>query len=380
MTDTSAVRSRIVVVPGMHRAGTSVVARALQTLGLDLGDALMSADARMNARGFFEDTDVVRLDDALLDALGADWKSTALLADTDWDGPALAQARSEARVLLERKLARTGSFACKDPRIPRLLPLWQRVFGALGVDDAYVIAVRHPLAVIASLTARDGLDPRRSAWLWVEHLLCALRYTQGRVRVVVDYDRLLANPGRELARMAQALHLPAPHDDALRGYVGGFLTGELRHAVFAADDLTGVRDHPLVADAQRLAQRLAGDECDLAACAAEIDALFARLLEFAPVLAYAGGLERSADEVPRLEGELAWARASLAEATTYNEDLAAAVERKDHDARTYLDDLVSTIARKDRELTAAHALIDGMRERVLGRMLLRGIERRKRDG
>jgi hypothetical protein len=33
----------------------------------------------VNARGFFEDMDIVKLNDALLDAQGADWKSVALL-------------------------------------------------------------------------------------------------------------------------------------------------------------------------------------------------------------------------------------------------------------------------------------------------------------
>jgi hypothetical protein len=106
--ETSADARRVIVVAGMHRAGTSVVARGLQALGIDLGDALMSADVRMNARGFFEDMDIVKLDDALLDAQGADWKNLALLDGVDWADAAHASARSEARRLLERKLARTG--------------------------------------------------------------------------------------------------------------------------------------------------------------------------------------------------------------------------------------------------------------------------------
>lgn len=378
---TPGARRRVVVVPGMHRAGTSVVARALQALGLDLGDALMSADPRMNARGFFEDTDVVRVDDALLESRGADWKSVALLHDTDWDRDEFAGARRDTEALLARKLAPTGRFAFKDPRVPRVLPFWQRAFAAMEIDDAYVIAVRHPLAVIASLTARDRLDPRRSAWLWVGHLLCALRHTQGRPRVVVDYDRLLAAPDRELARMAQALDLPVPGEEAARAYRDGFLSGELRHAVFAPDALGDAQALPLVADAQRLAQRLAGD--DLAADGAardEIEALWQRLLAFAPLLAYAGDVERVADTVPRLTGELAWARSSLADAATYSEDLAATVVRKEQEqeaARVYNDDLLATVARKEAELVAAHGIIGRVRECVLGRLVLRGIARKR---
>lgn len=374
---------RVVVVAGMHRAGTSVVARGLMALGVDLGDALMSADVKMNARGFFEDVDIVKLDDALLDAHGGDWKNVALLDDADWAASAHAAAATDARRLLEGKLARTGLFGFKDPRVPRLLPFWQRVFAQMQVADGYVIAVRHPLAVIDSLTARDGLDVRRSEWLWLTHLVCALRYTQGRPRVVVDYDRVLEAPARELARIASVLALPATAtavDDA-QAYANEFVSGELRHAEYAADDLAPAAVPPLVADAHALAQRLARDEAaaDDAATIAHIDALFGRVTALSPLLGYAGAVERAADEVPRLTGELAFARATLAATTTYNEDLQAALRAKDlemRDAQAYNADLQAHLARKDAELTEAHTRLRRIGERVLGRMLLRDLERK----
>jgi hypothetical protein len=377
--DPAAARRRVVVVAGMHRAGTSVVARALQVLGLDLGDALMSADVRQNARGFFEDIDIVALDDALLDAEGADWKSVALLADIDWSGATHAAARNRARRLLDARLARTGSFAFKDPRVPRLLPFWQSAFADLNVDDAYVIAVRHPLAVIDSLTARDGLDVRRSGWLWAAHLVCALWFTQGRPRIVVDYDRLLAAPDRELARMAAMLGVPGTRLDgaAANAYAQEFLAGDLRHAQYAPDVLAGAEALPLVGDVHRLAQRLASDETDAGAesTIAAIDVLHERLECFAPLLAYAGDVERAADQVPRLEGELEWARASLAAATTYNEDLIRGQRLEKVDAQAYIGGLEAALERKEAELVAAHAMLTRIGDRVVGRMLLRAIER-----
>ena len=136
-----------------------------------------------------------------------------------------------------------------------------------------------------------------------------------------------------------------------------------------------------VAQAHALAQALASDEIDVAGsdAAARIDGLFAQLAAESPLLAYAGSVERIADDVPRLVGELAWARTAIAEATTYNEDLRAAVE----DLRAaverggiYQTDLIATLERKEGELVAAHTLLDRMRERLIGRMLLRGIERK----
>ena len=162
----------------------------------------MAANQEINARGFFEDLDIVKLDDALLDALGADWKNLALLDAVDWGKPELAAMQVEAQRLLDARLVPTGRFGFKDPRVSRLLPFWQSAFADVGAADAYVIAVRHPLAVIDSLTARDRLDVRRSGWLWLTHLVCALHYTNGRPRVVVDYDNLLAAPERELERIA----------------------------------------------------------------------------------------------------------------------------------------------------------------------------------
>ena len=152
------VARRVYVVAGMHRAGTSVVARALQALGINLGERLMSADQRMNARGFFEDVDLVRIDDALLAACGADWKCVALLDDIDWSAAVFGACADEARALVAARLSTDGAYGCKDPRIPRLLPFWQRQFAAAGVADHYVIAIRHPLSVIDSLTTRDQLD------------------------------------------------------------------------------------------------------------------------------------------------------------------------------------------------------------------------------
>ncbi len=370
----------------MHRAGTSAVACGLQALGIDLGEALMSPDARMNARGFFEDLDIVELDDALLAAQGADWKSSALLDRVDWDDPAHAASRDAAARLLERKLAPTGQFAFKDPRVPRLLPFWQRVFADLRVDDAYVIAVRHPQAVIDSLVARDHLDVRRGGWLWLTHLVTALHCTQDRPRVVVDYDRLLEVPARELARIARALGVP---DAVVEGadvtaYTRDFLTTDLRHATYAADDAGAAGAIPLVADAHALAQRLARDDvrADGADAHAAIAALQLRLAQFGPLLDYAGDVERAADEVPRLEGELAWARGSFAQAQAYAADLAATRAREHADAladraahqhalavaHEHSAHLAAVIERKEREHAVGAQRIGAWFDRIVARL------------
>ena len=265
--------------------------------------------------------------------------------------------------------------------MPRLLPFWQRAMAEEEADDAATIAVRHPLSVIDSLTARDGLDVRRSGWLWLTHILCALHYTAGRPRVVVDYDRVIAAPERELARDRASLR-PAFAGAGSRGRP--FLWRvRLRGAAarrHVPGDLAGRDVPPLVREVHALAQRLARDEAETNAAdtIAEVAALVAGLSAFAPMLAYAGSAERYSDQVPRLAAELAWARATLAEASAYNDDLRATLLARDaaiaaKDA--YIADLVATVERKEAELVAAHARLQRIGADTLGRIVLRKIER-----
>jgi hypothetical protein len=336
----------------------------------------------MNARVFFEDFDIVARNDALLALHGADWKSVALLDDVDWSGERYEQTRADARELIASRLAAAqGTFAWKDPRVPRLLPFWQRVFASLGAGEGYVVAVRHPRAVVASLAARDSLDARRSAWLWLTHMACSLAYTRVRPRVFVDYDRLLADPAREVARIAQAFGARSADDAQLAQFRDAFLSSELRHAHFAPDDVDDDWP-PLVEEAHALAQGLAADDLDATTARSRVDTLFAGVRALSPLLAYTGSVEALADDVPRLSGELAWARGAFADCERYSRDLAAAVERKDglYDEAQAAHKVVLDAANLDRdnlraELARARRALARISRTRPGRLLLRFLER-----
>lgn len=77
------VNQPLVVVLGMHRSGTSVVTRALRSVGVSLGDRLMPAIAGVNDKGFWEDLDIVNLNERLLSACGHVWHSVRSLKPGD---------------------------------------------------------------------------------------------------------------------------------------------------------------------------------------------------------------------------------------------------------------------------------------------------------
>ena len=65
---------RNIVILGMHRSGTSMVARALATAGLYVGEqGELLSDQEDNPNGFWERKDVVSLNDEMLHNCGYSW-------------------------------------------------------------------------------------------------------------------------------------------------------------------------------------------------------------------------------------------------------------------------------------------------------------------
>jgi len=64
--------SRAIVVVGMHRSGTSAVARALAALSVYLGDNFLDAQPE-NPTGYWEDRGIVELNERVLKSLQLTW-------------------------------------------------------------------------------------------------------------------------------------------------------------------------------------------------------------------------------------------------------------------------------------------------------------------
>ena len=234
------VGRRLAVVLGMHRSGTSAVTRGLEALGVDLGKRLMPGTPGVNDKGFFEDVDANAINVALYEALGGgqDWHTLALISREDILHERHSELRLRARALLASRLQQSDLFGMKDPRMCRLLPFWQGVFASLRLDVFYVIVVRNPLSVAASLERIHGLAPEKSHYLWLQHVLPSVLFTQGAARVLVDYDRVLEDPAAQVVRIARAVGLETRLDPArLADFSRNFMEDGLRHARFGAEDV-----------------------------------------------------------------------------------------------------------------------------------------------
>lgn len=254
----SAGRKRIVAVLGMHRCGTSVLARALEALGVSLGGDLLPASA-FNPKGHMEDMDLGALNERLLQAFGSAWFLPGAVALPE-GGPAAHPLFAEAVELLRRKTEGVAVFGFKDPRTCRLLGFWREAFAAAGLDARYAVAVRDPLSAAESLARRDGASIEFGCWLWLGSYLACLRHTRGARRVFVEYDRLLESPRAELARLAAGLGLAVDPPRA-ETFAGEFLSADLRHGSLSAEAVAAREDCPrIVRDAYALLHDLAGRE------------------------------------------------------------------------------------------------------------------------
>jgi hypothetical protein len=202
--------TRPVAVVGMHRSGTSMVAKLLQQAGLNLGDeADLMPPAAENPEGFYEHLQFVRLNDEVLNVAGAGWDCPPA-AGVDWDDDALDPYRTRARHLaapLQERLP----WGWKDPRTTLTLPFWRSAFGPLRT----VVVVRNPLEVVTSLHRRNGFSTALALTLWQIYAERVLQDTSPDERLVTHFDSYFLDPEREISRVLDFLDLN--HDPDLPG-------------------------------------------------------------------------------------------------------------------------------------------------------------------
>jgi hypothetical protein len=190
----------IVVILGMHRSGTSLLANFMHAIGVNLGQDLIPAD-EWNAAGYWESPKVYEAQDKILKELNRNWHNPPLSLPVNWwRKSSIQELKSELLEFVRSECDRTDKiFGFKDPRTAILLPLWQEIFHELQLEPHYILAVRHPGSVAASLSRRNGLSCSHSQALWLKTNLAALSYTRNHLRAIVDYDRWF-DSGLEQAR------------------------------------------------------------------------------------------------------------------------------------------------------------------------------------
>ncbi|MFZ4547054.1 MAG: glycosyltransferase [Bacteroidales bacterium] len=219
---------RVIVILGMHRCGTSVAARAIETLGASLGENLMDAD-EFNPRGYFEDKNIFRLNEEIMTSFGIEWDSLRLPDRKSIIELCSTPFFEKGVEIFREKVKDTNPTGIKDPRFSILLPFWEKVFEKSEVTPTYVIVVRNPLSVANSLFNRNQTPAIKSYWLWVIHFVHCLVNTSEANRMVTDFDELMENPDIQFERLAAELKLQV-NPERKREFLTQFLYSRSDHS------------------------------------------------------------------------------------------------------------------------------------------------------
>ena len=190
-----------IFVLGMHRSGTSAIARILNLMGVYFGGEHVSTGrSDQNIKGFWERRDVRDLNDDMLFSSRCDWDC---VADFDLDAlpdeTKLAYVDAAADIVLNLDAHRP--WFVKEPRLCLLFPIWRR-----ALESPFCIHVlRNPLEVAHSLKTRNRIPIRTGLALWEIYNLHALNGSTGLRRVFVSYEDLMKDPSVVVERLHSVL-------------------------------------------------------------------------------------------------------------------------------------------------------------------------------
>ena len=139
-----------VIISGMHRSATSLLASMFHRAGLHLGDTLLEASPA-NRPGYFEDREFIAFHEELLGHLGS-----SMYLESPLRGDIGPSHRDRARALIDARRHRPA-WGWKDPRTCLFLDLWL----SLVPDARFVFVFRRPAEVVDSLRRRGDAELHR---------------------------------------------------------------------------------------------------------------------------------------------------------------------------------------------------------------------------
>ena len=180
------------------------------------------------------------LNDEILASVDAEWDDVFVGRPRPYLSQFDRSLRHRATEVLRDAFGDKDPIVLKDPRINVLAAFWDGALKTAGFYPYYLIMVRHPLEVAASLLARDQMPLEHGMLLWLDYMIAAERDTRGAPRVFVAYDDLFGNWQGVLDRVEQAWDHPLPRRTAVAAAeIRCFIKPDLRHHTFSRDVADG---------------------------------------------------------------------------------------------------------------------------------------------
>jgi GT2 family glycosyltransferase/predicted nucleic acid-binding Zn-ribbon protein len=197
----------LVIIVGMHRSGTSFLARSLNLAGVYLGglESLISHEWEYlfdNLRGHWENKTILNLAEKTLKNNQGSWDD--IPANIEIDENLGQEIRNYLNELSnEPSLA----YGFKDPRIILCFESWKKY---LPENFVIVGIFRDPLKVAESLKKRNGFDYKKSINLWKSYNIQLLQLLEKYGGFLINFDHPKEKIFSELKIIFNALNLLEP--------------------------------------------------------------------------------------------------------------------------------------------------------------------------
>lgn len=219
------MENKQVIVLGIHRSGTSMVAGMLHHLGVSMGDVLINAD-KYNPKGYFEDLVFVKINEDILTVAGGSWDvppsryqinqvwGTIPKDEIPWkfleDRRLSVLDRMKGEVSLRNNTNRIWGF--KDPRTVLTLEAWMPLLS----QPKLIIVYRNFDSIVNSLYNRENTE-KTSVGKFVGRVEMLVATYFFRLKdimrkypdhFIIQYEYALNNPTLVAMRLANYLEVP----------------------------------------------------------------------------------------------------------------------------------------------------------------------------
>jgi lipopolysaccharide biosynthesis protein len=225
----------VVCITGMHRSGTSMVARLLNLCGLYLGEETeLIGAAEDNSNGFWENVNFVNLNDEIMLRFKGGWDTPPKFRHGWETSRKILPLKHKAEELLQ-KFNGHKDWGWKDPRNSITLPFWQQLIPNLKV----IICLRNPLDVAHSLSRRGYASETFSFYLWQTYNRRLLDSIHPKNRIITHYDSYFYDAEAELRRLLRFIGIPI--EEELLKTACTIASTSMRHSQSTVDALVSAK-------------------------------------------------------------------------------------------------------------------------------------------
>ena len=292
---------QLVLVLGMHRSGTSAIAKRLESFGVNLGETLIPGK-KDNIEGYQEDADFVEINRKIISWLGGDAGASLLQSRLKLKNiPTHYQI--EARKILADRAAQYNHFGVKDPRFCLLLPFWLPLFKESFEKLSIIFAYRNPVNVVASLVSRQNAHQEKSYFLWLQYVAISINDLLDHNFEFVNFDSLFEKGAHGIDKIFNHLCPEGQNPDInkISEYNEKWLDKKLRHHQLPSKEIEAANGIPI--EVQRMdlviemviSGKLTKDSLEFRSA---LDSALKKLAELGELLFY---LEKKENEVIKLK-------------------------------------------------------------------------------